>query len=160
MHLRENAAGFTLIEALVATVLVCTAVAGVAQLGVIATAQSAAVQRDAVALWLAQSKIEDLRSRQWSFDSSGARLSDSALTLSSPDTLTIDTLGFVEYLDRFGEPVPATAATFYRRWAIGLVEPADADTLRLQACVVMRESMLRGSRPDICVSTVRTRKLP
>ena len=160
MHLRDNAAGFTLVETLVATVLACTAVAGVAQLGVIAVAQSAAVQRDAVALWLAQSKIEDLRSRTWSFDSAGARLSDSAMTLSPPDTLAADTFGFVEYLDRFGEPVTATAATFHRRWAIGLVEPTDADTLRLQACVLTRESLLRGARPAICVSTVRTRRLP
>jgi type II secretory pathway pseudopilin PulG len=160
MHLRDSAAGFTLVEALVATVLVCTAVAGVAQLGVVAVAQSAAVQRDAVALWLAQSKIEALRSRPWSFDSAGARLSDSALILSSPDALAVDTVGFVEYLDRFGEPVMATAATFHRRWAIGLVEPSDPDTLRFQACVLTRESSLRGTRPVVCVSTVRTRRLP
>jgi type II secretory pathway pseudopilin PulG len=160
MHLQNSAAGFTLVEALVATVLVCTAIGGIAQLGVIAAAQSAAVQRDAVALWLAQSKIEDLRSRPWSFDSAGARLSDSTLTLSPPDTLLVDTSGFVEYLDRFGEPVTASAAVFHRRWAIDLVETSDADTLRLQACVLTRESMLRGTPPAICVSTVRTRRLP
>ena len=46
MHLHEDVDGFTLVETLVATVLVCTAVAGVAQLGVVAVTQNAAVQRD------------------------------------------------------------------------------------------------------------------
>lgn len=160
MQLRESAAGFTLVEVLVATVLVCTAVAGIAQLGVVAVTQNAAVQRDAVALWLAQSKIEDLRSKPWWFDSGGGRISDPALTLSSPAALDVDTAGLVEYLDRFGDAVAPAAATFHRRWSIGLVGSADLDTLRLRACVLTREAALRGSGPGICVSSVRTRRLP
>ena len=160
MHLHEDVDGFTLVETLVATVLVCTAVAGVAQLGVVAVTQNAAVQRDAVALWIAQSKLEDLRSRSWWFDGGGGRISDPALTVSTPDALDVDTAGLVDYLDRFGDAVAPAAAVFHRRWSIALVDSADADTVRIRACVLTRGAALRGSRPTTCVSSVRTRRLP
>jgi type II secretory pathway pseudopilin PulG len=159
MSFRKSAAGFTLVETLVATVLVCTAVGGIAQLGVVAVAQGAAVQRDAVAVWLAQSKIEDLRSRAWSFDSGGGRISDPMLVVSAANALDVDTAGLVDYLDRFGNAVAPADAAFHRRWAISLVEGADADTLRLRACVQTRGSAQRGSPPATCVSSVRTRRV-
>ena len=93
MSVHDRVDGFTLIEVLVATTLVCTAVAGLAQLGLLAMAQSLSVQRQTAAFWLAQSKLEELRARPWTFDSSGLALSDPALSLSPSDALMSETGG-------------------------------------------------------------------
>ena len=160
MGVHDRIDGFTLIEVLVATTLVCTAVAGLAQLGLLAMAQSLAVQRQAAAFWLAQSKLEELRAKPWTFDSAGLALSDPALSLSPPDALASETAGFVDYFDRFGDAVPPALSTYQRRWAITLVDPLDADTLWLQSCVLTRAPASAGrSTPDACVSTIRTRRL-
>jgi prepilin-type N-terminal cleavage/methylation domain-containing protein len=152
--------GFTLVETLVAMLLVSTAVAGVAHLGLAAMAQSAAIQREAVALWLAQSRLEELRATQWAFDASGARLSDPALSVSPADALTRDATGYVDTFDRFGEPtVMGPAVTYRRRWAIGLVSPTDPDTLLLQSCVFAGTPLHDRAPADTCLSTIRTRHL-
>ena len=155
----DRADGFTLVETLVAMVLVCTAVAGVAELGLAAMAQSAAIQRESVALWLAQSKLEELRARQWAFDPGGGRHSDAALSLSPPDALTRDVTGYFDTLDRFGEPaLDGPAVIYHRRWSIGLVDPIDPDTLLLQSCVVA-SAPSHGRTVDSCLTTIRTRHL-
>jgi len=150
--------GFTLVEALVAMALVCTAAAGLAHLGLAAMVQGAVVERESVALWLAQSKLEELRASDWSFDAAGVRRNADALALSPADALTRDTGGYVDAFDRFGEPVPLSAAAVHRRrWAISLVDPLAPDTLLLQACVVPRRASDAGTRPEACVATIRTR---
>ena len=160
MRVHVRVEGFTLIEVLVATTLVCTAVAGLAHLGVMAMAQSLSVQRQTAAHWLAQSKLEDLRARPWAFDPSGMPVSDPALLLSPPDALLRETTGFVEYFDRFGEPATRETSTFQRRWSIGLVDPLDPDTLLMHACVLTRAPASEGrSVADACASTIRTRRL-
>jgi hypothetical protein len=147
-----------LVEALVAIVLVCTAVAGLAHLGLAAMVQSAVVERESVALWLAQSKLEELRASEWIFDDAGVRRSADVLALSPADALTRDSGGYVDAFDRFGEPVPlGVAAAHRRRWAISLVDPLDPDTLLLQSCVVPRSASDARTRPDACVATIRTR---
>lgn len=160
MAVHDRVEGFTLIEVLIATTLVCTAIGGLAQLGVLAMAQSLSVQRQAAALWLAQSKLEELRSKPWAFDGSGLATSDPALAISPFDSLASETTGFVDYFDRFGAPVPQTTSTYQRRWAITLVDPLDADTLRIQSCVLTRAPGSAGrSTADACVTTIRTRRL-
>jgi len=159
MSVHDRVDGFTLIEVLVAATLVCTVVAGLAQLGLLAMAQGLAVQRQAAALWLAQSKLEELRARPWTFDSSGLALSDPTLSLSPPDALTSETPGFVDYFDRFGAAVSRPTSTYQRRWAIALVDPLDTDTLRFQSCVLTRAPASAGrSTADACVTTIRTRR--
>jgi prepilin-type N-terminal cleavage/methylation domain-containing protein len=152
--------GFTLVETLVAMLLVSTAVAAAAHLGLAAIAQSAATQREAAALWLAQSKLEELRAQPWAFDAAGARLSDPALTASPPDALTRDATGYFDTFDRFGEPtVIGSSVVFRRRWAIGLASSTDPDTLLLQSCVFAGTSSHDRVPADTCVSTIRTRHL-
>ena len=160
MGIDDRVDGFTLIEVLVATTLICTAVAGLSQLGLLAMAQSLSVQRQTAALWLAQSKLEELRALSWAFDGSGVALSDPALSLSPPGALASETAGFVDYFDRFGNAVPRAGSTYQRRWAISLVDPLDPDTLRVQSCVVARAPASAGrSSADACVTAIRTRRL-
>ena len=154
----SNASGFTLLEVLVATALVCTAVAGLAHLGVLAAAQSAAVQRDGLALALAQDKLEELRALAWSFDAAGARQSDPALGVSPPDALTTDAEGFVDFLDRFGAATTSAAAVYHRRWAVAPLSPVDPDTLSLGSCVLTRAAALHGAQTGVCAMSVRTRR--
>jgi prepilin-type N-terminal cleavage/methylation domain-containing protein len=155
----SNASGFTLVEVLVATALLCSAVAGLAHLGVLAAAQSAAVQRDGLALALAQDKLEELRALSWSFDAAGARQSDPALGVSPPDALSTDTAGFVDFLDRFGASTTSAAAAYHRRWAVAPVDPVEADTLSLSVCVFTRAAALHGAQTGVCAMSVRTRRL-
>jgi hypothetical protein len=155
MH-RNPSRGFALIEALIAALLVATAVAGLAQLMAVSLARSARTRQSTTALTLAQAKLEELRSLAWYFDPAGARVSSADLAASPPGTLTHNLDGWVEKLDRFGAPGAPEAATHYwRRWAIAPVA-ADIDTLALHVCVFTRARP--GDAADACTWTVRTRK--
>jgi prepilin-type N-terminal cleavage/methylation domain-containing protein len=152
--------GFTLIEALVATALLALVIAGLAHLGLLAVAQSVAVEHQEVALRLAQGKLEELWAGRWTVDASGTPVSDPALALSPDDALTTAAAGYVDRFDRFGAPVAAGSPGIYeRRWAISLVSPADPETLLMRACVVARAPALRSrAAADACVTTIRTRQ--
>jgi hypothetical protein len=155
MH-RNRSRGFALIEALVAALLVATAIAGLTQLLAIGLAQSARTRQSTMALTLAQAKLEELRSLSWHFDAGGARVSSADLSASPPTTLTHDVDGWVERLDRFGAPGAPEAATHYwRRWAIAPVA-ADVDTLALHVCVFT--SARPGDAAHACSWSIRTRK--
>jgi len=156
MH-RHPSRGFALIEALIAALLVATAVAGLTHLVTVGLAQSSRTRQSTTALTLAQAKLEELRSLTWHFDAGGARVSSAELAASPPRTLTQNLDGWVERLDRFGAPGAPEAATHYwRRWAIALVAGADIDTLVLQVCVFT--TARPGDAADACTWTVRTRK--
>ena len=155
MH-RNRSRGFALIEALVAALLVATAIVGLTQLLAVGLAQSARTRQSTMALTLAQAKLEELRSLAWHFDAGGARVSSADLSASPPTTLTHDVDGWVERLDRFGAPGAPEAATHYwRRWAIAPVA-ADVDTLALHVCVFT--SARPGDAAHACTWAIRTRK--
>ena len=154
---RNLSRGFALVEALIAALLVATAVVGLTQLVTVGLAQSLRTRQSETALTLAQAKLEELRSLAWLFDAGGGRVSSPQLGTSPPTTLVQDVDGWVETLDRFGAAgAPVDVTHYRRRWAIGLLDAADLDTLVLQVCV------FTDGRPgviaDACVWTVRTRK--
>lgn len=149
--------GFSLVEVLVAMVLVAIAVAGLASVGLDGLTRGDSTHRAGQALALAQGKLDELRAAAWRFDGTGAPVSDASLALTSLLTLTGGGAPAVELFDRFGQPVVAVAeAAFERRWAVTLVDAADAHTILLQACV----ASLGGTEPGLgrrCVATVRSR---
>jgi type II secretory pathway pseudopilin PulG len=152
----RSARGFTLIEALIATLLVATAVAGLSHLVTVGLTQSLRTQQSTGALLLAQAKLEELRSLTWRFNIDGTRASSAALAASPPDTLSQNIAGWVERLDRFGVPGAPDALTHYwRRWAITPIDAADPDTLLLQVCVI---TSVAGAAADGCTWTARTRQ--
>jgi type II secretory pathway pseudopilin PulG len=149
--------GFALIEALVAALLVATAVAGLTHLVTLGLAQSSRTRQSTVALTLAQAKLEELRALAWLFDFDGARVSSAELSTSPPATLTQNVDGWFEQLDRSGASgAPDDVTHYWRRWAIAPADAADDDTLRLQVCVCT--SVRPGGATDACVWALRTRK--
>jgi prepilin-type N-terminal cleavage/methylation domain-containing protein len=144
--------GFTLVEVLVAMLVLCAAALGGMQLVAIATEAMARARIESLAASLASSRMEQLRSLRFEFDDTGLRITDTTTSLASeppgpggpgltPSGASLDSnvAGFADFLDGRGEWVgsgtaPPPGAAFVRRWSI---DPADSvgDLLVLQVVV-------------------------
>jgi prepilin-type N-terminal cleavage/methylation domain-containing protein len=135
--------GFTLIEVLVAITLLATAAAGVGGLVTLAALSVRDARAHTWATLLAAGKMEHLRSLGWS-----------ELATSPPESLAVDTAGFVEYLDAKGQET-GSGAVYVRRWSI---QPAPVDSMnsRLLQVRVMPASQPRGV--SVVITSLRTRK--
>jgi type II secretory pathway pseudopilin PulG len=158
----EHARGFSLIEALIASLIVASALAGLAHLVTLGATQTTAARTSTVALSLAQSKLEQLRVLEWTYDASGVRVSSPALSPSPPGSLYGGDASFLEHIDAFEGVTPAAegdAPDYWRTWAITPIAASDRDTLLLEVCVFAAVGPLSDtSRPDVCLSSVKTRK--
>ena len=156
MRTLTPAAGFSLLEALMAAALLAGAIGSLAHLVTRSAEQSQRSERLTVAQTLAQAKLEQLRAALFAFDASGARIDSPALIPSAADALVEDSPPHVERLDRFGSVVPdATPPTYLRRWLIA-TQPLDSDTLIIASCVMAVAR--RSAGDDACVWGVRTRR--
>jgi Tfp pilus assembly protein PilV len=112
-----DVSGSTLIEAVVAICMLTTAVVSLAGLVSVAVRTIALTRERTVAAILAAQKLEELF------------VAARPLSPSSPDAVSHDEAGFVEYLDAAGVVVGSGAAArgvvYVRRWAIS---PLGADT--------------------------------
>ena len=124
-------AGFTLLEVMVALLLLTGAFLAVAQLLAVAGRASDRSRATALGAVLAAQKMEQLRALSWAFDIDGTPLD--GLSLSSPGALSADAAGFVDSFDGTGAPVgggppPPAQAAFVRRWSVehgpGMAPPA------------------------------------
>lgn len=166
--------GFTLIETLVALALIVVAVIALVQLFLQSTSLMLDARRAPVVLAAAESKLEQLRALQFTFDTTGLPISDAStdtsvdppaptggagLRVSPSDSLDRDVDGFVDHLDLYGRSLGgsiARPAAFYtRRWAIAAVG-GDADLIELRSCVWRTTSP--NARAETCLSTVRGRR--
>jgi len=165
--------GFTLIEVLVAMTLMVIICLGVAPLFAIAVRDARTARMQTIAVILAASKLEQLRSLTWAYETrpamtpilrtdvttnlSGALpTSDGAgLAESPPDTLDANTPPYVDYLDAYGAwkgtgPDPAAGAQFIRRWAVHRdpLDPERSVVLQVLVVSVAEERVRRrgGSR--------------
>lgn len=149
--------GFSLVEALIASLLIATAVAALAHLVGVSAAQGLSIRHHTTAMIAAQSKLDQLRSSVWTYAADGGPLSDAAtLTLSPARSLVEDHTAYVDHLTPTGAPCGAEcdATAYVRRWSISLVDQADSDTLALQVCVFRVNALVA----EACVSTIRTRR--
>ncbi|RPH57770.1 MAG: hypothetical protein EHM89_13490 [Acidobacteria bacterium] len=183
---RQPSAGFSLVETIVATGLLATALVSIAQLLAIGTQANATARYGTLATILAQQKMEQLRGLAWGFDPSGLPLSDvstntavtpespsggKGLQPSSPDTLWRPTDGYVDYLDAQGlvlggGPAVPRGTAYVRRWSIQSLPSDPNGTLVLQV-LVRRHSSDRspGGEPGVSrtsdealIVSVKTRK--
>lgn len=147
--------GFSLIEVLVAAVILMTGLIAVAQMFVTSTHQNMSARRVTMTAVLAQQKIEQLRGLTWGFDEFGLPVSDylSNITVTPPassggvglqaspgGTLQTSTTGYVDYLDAFGAWVgtgatPPPNALYVRRWSIEPLPTNPNNTLVFQVLV-------------------------
>jgi type II secretory pathway pseudopilin PulG len=177
--------GSTLVEVMIATVILATGVLTMAQLFGVATASNSAARANTFATVLAEQKIEQLRSLTWGFDTQGLPISDFAtnttvtpetpnggtgLTPSPGNALQSNVVGYVDHLDATGrivgnQAVPPNTAVYTRRWSVEPLPTNPNNTLVLQ--VLVSRNRVRGQAeqgnvgrlPDEArVITVKTRK--
>ena len=178
-------AGFSLIETMIATMLLATALAGTAQLIAVATKGNIAARRTTFATTLAQEKMEQLRGLAWGFDALGLPISDYRTNLTtdpagadgvglspSPgDALSSNVMGYVDYLDGAGNSLgggatPPLAAAYVRRWSIEPLPTNPNNTLIFQVLVFSagdranggQGTVLERGRDEARLVTVKTRK--
>lgn len=179
--------GFSLIETMVATLLLASALVTTAQLLVIATRANTNAQKQTFTSTLAQEKLEQLRGLAWGFDEMGLPVSDftSNLTVDPPlanggvglrpspgDSLATNLAGYFDFLDRNGATIPATGnepppnASYVRRWSVEPLPTNPNNTLILQVMVFnVRDrlnggtgAVLTGVRDEARFISVKTRK--
>lgn len=160
MTTTSSARGFTLVETLIATGLLVTAIAGLAQL----FASSVRFTRDSgqfgVALAGAQHKLEALRALRFGYDDGGSPVTDPRLKPSPIGGLSEDVEGHVDWLDVSGAVLPdARSAEYVRRWRITAIAADEPDAIAIDVCVFSIRSATREPHDaDACLAMVRVRQ--
>jgi hypothetical protein len=172
-----------LVETIVATGLLATAVVALAQLLAIGTQSNATARNGTLATILAQQKMEQLRGLAWGFDVTGLPLSDistntsvtpesatgTGLQPSPHDTLARSTDGYVDYLDADGRLLGGGSAVplgtvYVRRWSIQPLPTHTNNTLVLQVLVrrfskaIEQDAGSSRAPEEARMVSVRTRK--
>lgn len=151
--------GFTLFETVVATGLLVTALAGIAQLLVLSTHLTRQATASGTALVAAQDRLELLRALAFGYDEGGGPATAAGLQPSLASSLDEDVEPYVDWLDATGQSVPAHTAVFTRRWRISTIDAASPDAIAIEVCVFKAPAERRDSRSaDACLSTMRTRQ--
>ena len=184
VHRVQDEAGSSLVEALIAALIVTSGVVTMTQLLSAAIASNIAARRSTVAAILAQQKLEQLRALTFGYDAAGLPATDTAtdttrtppapggtgLQASPAATLQQNTTGFVDHVAGDGRVVgsgvqPSREAVFTRRWSIEPVPASPDSTVVIQVLVTVtsREAGIGSvatSEPygEARVLTVRTRK--
>jgi type II secretory pathway pseudopilin PulG len=160
---RSGASGFTLLETVVATSVLVTALAGLAQLFALTARSTQEAGDQGAALAAAQNQIEVLRSLAFSYGPLGEAVTDAALTLCDSASLEADTAGCADYLDAAGAIVDpardAHGAVWTRRWRVTAIDPWAPEALAIEVCVFRWPANDRSPvTADACLATVRTRQ--
>jgi hypothetical protein len=163
-----SAAGFSILELLVAVTITTVAVAGLAQMSALSTRANTSARTTTYAAVLAQQKMEQLRSLTWGFDVLGLPVTDTTtnltvvpeeavggkgLSLSPESSLTANTEGYCDFIDTFGRPLgggtrPPAATAYVRRWSIVPLPGNPDNTIVLQVLV-----MRLGAHHDVATSS-------
>lgn len=155
--------GFTLLETLVATGVLVTALAGLAQLFALSARSTQQAGEQGAALAAAQDQIEVLRSVAFGYGPLGESVTDGALSPSSGDSLTMDVPGYVDYLDASGETCDLDredhGAVWTRRWRVTAIDQLAPEALAIEVCVFpWPADGLSPVNAVACLATVRTRQ--
>ena len=152
--------GFTLIETLIATTLLVTALAGLAELFALSVRSAHESGRSAAALRAAQAKLESLRALRFGYDELGARITDARLDPSPVTSLATDTDRYVDWVDGFGGVLPGVdGAELVRRWRIARIAADEPEAIAIDVCVFTVPAVGRGPLDaDACLATIRVRQ--
>jgi hypothetical protein len=182
---RSGEAGSTLVEVLIATLILATGILTMAQLFMASTATNLNAKHDTFAVALAEQKMEQLRALTWGFDQNGLPISDftsdtsvvpesgnggTGLQPSPVMSLQQNTAGYVDHVGSngviVGNAVVAPAQAIYtRRWSIEPLPTNPNNTLIIQ--VLVTPNRVRGQadlgnvgrlQNEARVVTVKTRK--
>jgi Tfp pilus assembly protein PilV len=145
----HDAAGFSVVETLVAVAILAGALASLAQLLGVAAAANQRARRTTVATLLASQKMEELRSLPW----------DAALGPSPAGSLQTGVDGYYDFFDarcqQFDSSSAPAGVAFVRRWSIERLsaDPGRANVLRVLVVaadrrVYARLTSIRSGRRD------------
>jgi type II secretory pathway pseudopilin PulG len=155
--------GFTLVETVVATGVLVTALAGLAQLLALSARWAQGAGRQAAALTAAQGQVELLRSLAFSYGPLGEAQTDAALAPTGGGSLTADVAGFVDYVDAAGESVDVEGqghgAVWTLRWKMTPIDLYAPEALAIEVCAFPWPA--EGLAPltaSACLATVKTRQ--
>jgi type II secretory pathway pseudopilin PulG len=148
-----------LFETLVATSILVTALAGVAQLFVLSMHLTRKASASGSALVTAQQKLEALRGLAFTYDDGGTPITAAGLAPSHASSLDEDLEGYVDWVD--GEAQAANnsqGAAFVRRWRVSALA-GSADAIALEVCVFNPRASTGSHRSaEVCLSAIRTRQ--
>ena len=125
-----------------ATAVITVGVASLAQLFVAAASANRLAASSSTTLLLAEQKMEQLRS-------------ETGLSASPPGTLSVDTAGYVDYLDESGASLGTSSVTrpagtaYICRWSIEPLPGSPVNTVVLQVLVMPWPSRDRGGHGDL-----------
>ncbi|MSO35976.1 MAG: hypothetical protein EXQ54_06055 [Acidobacteria bacterium] len=155
--------GFTLIETVVATGVLVTALAGIAQLFALGVRSTRDTGSHGAALIAAQDQIEVLRSLPFGYGPVGGPVTDPGLASTAAQSLNDDTPGFVDFVNAAGAVVDinvaAHGAAFTRRWRVTPIDSFVPEAIAIEVCVFRRPADdLTPQTADACLATVRARQ--
>ena len=181
----DNEAGFSLIETMVAMLLLATGLIATAQMMALATRGNMSANRTTYTTTLAQEKMEQVRGLTWGFDELGLPVQDYTTNIGvdppasngvglqpSPDNaLSANVDGYVDYVDRHGAslgggPFPPADTVYVRRWSVEPLPTNPNNTLILQVLVFAQSdraadgdgAVLDRVRDEARLVSVKTRK--
>ena len=159
MSLLASTRGFTLFETLIATGILVTALAGVAQLFVLGDRLTRHAGASGMALVAAQDKLESLRGQAFTYDASGTTVTAAALQPSPSSALAEDVGPYVDWLDQDGQEVTnPDDALLVRRWRISSLGITTPDAIAIEVCVFRTPGAGEPRSADACLATIRTRQ--
>src|SRR5689334_19652684 len=160
MRLLASPRGFTLFETLIATGILVTALAGVAQLFVLSTHLTRQANTAGAALVAAQEKLEILSGLSFDYDAAGVAITNPSLDVSPPSSLDRDVAPYVDWIDAAGESSATNEhSVFVRRWRVSSISSDAPDAVTVEVCVFrMPAENVDARGADACLSTVRTRQ--
>jgi type II secretory pathway pseudopilin PulG len=156
-HARGHA-GFSLIETLIAAAILITTLASLAQLVAWSVQRTREADTRSCALVAAESKLEELRARQWTFDLSGMPVSDTALMPSPGGSLDANTSGYVDFVDAAGRIMNGNGGVIVRRWAVTPIDSGTVDSIALTVCAFRAPAAVARGGAELCLSTARVRQ--
>lgn len=151
--------GFTLIETLIATALIVTAVAGLAHLFALSVRFTRDSGQFGVALVAAQDKLEALRSARYDYDHDGSPVTDPSLRVSPADALHSDVADYFDRLDERGYSLEGDDGAFVRRWRITPIAADEPSAIAIDVCVFRAPAVnAQLEAADACLATIRVRQ--
>lgn len=157
--IKSPSPGFTLVETVIATAVLITALAGIAQLFVLSARFMRDASRSGAAVVAARDKLEMLAALRFGYDDDGRPVTDARLHASRQTSLHENTHSYFEWLRDDGSVGDEPGASFVRRWRITQTAANEPAAITIDVCVYSTGAA--NSRPEqaaACLGSVRVRQ--